>query len=460
MRLIIMPATPTRLRDAKPAMPVLAKNTEFLDAFIIDVNGSMLGKRLPVEGYEAAFQSGVQFSQAALVLDATGHGQNPIGIGGSDGDPDGTGYPVPWTVKPVTWAKAPTTQFILELLDPATLDPLWYDPREILRQVIARCEADGLRPVVACELEFYLISPGRDAAGLAIPPVSPLTGGIERVSRNLSVQQVEDYHPVLSAILAACRAQGVSASTVVAEYGLGQFEVNLDHTGDVLRAADEAALLRRIVKGVARAQGGDATFMSKPFLDLPGNGFHVHVSLADAKGRNRFGEKGGQPLLEATIAGCQQMLRETMALFSPNFSAYRRYAPGLFAPMNRHWAHNNRSVAFRVPPAATASASRLEHRVASADASPHLVLAAVLAALHHGITGSLRPTQPITGNVGYERDPEFPADLFTALQALETAVILPEYMPQRFLKLYAELKRNEFAAVMETISPREYDFYL
>jgi glutamine synthetase len=294
---------------------------------------------------------------------------------------------------------------------------------------------------------------------MAVPPVSPFTGLVERNSRNLSLQQVEDYDSFLSAVLAACKVQDIAASTVVAEYGLGQFEVNLDHTGDVMRAADEAALLRRVIRGVARAQGHDATFMSKPFAELPGNGFHLHVSLADEKGRNRFGAAGGEALLESAVAGFQLMLRETMAFFSPNFSAYRRYQPGLFAPMNRHWGHNNRSVAFRIP-AATLAGRRVEHRVAGADASPHLVVAAILAALHHGITRKLAPNAAVTGNVGQVRDPEFPGDLFTALQALETAPVLADYVPQRFLQLYAELKRNEFAEVMKTITPREYDFYL
>jgi glutamine synthetase len=445
-------------RDPYP-FPALPKGTRFLDAFVIDINGNMLGKRLPASGFDGAIKSGVQFSQAALIHDATGHAQNPLGIGGNDGDPDGTGYPLPWSVRRVPWAKVPTVQFVLELRDPETDEPLWYDPREILRGVVERCEADGLRPVVATELEFYLIDPRRDAEGHARPPISPLTGQAERSSRNLSLQQVEDYDVFLSAVIDSCRVQDVAASTVVAEYGLGQFEVNLDHTGDVMRAADDTALLRRIVKGVARAQGRDATFMSKPFVDLPGNGFHVHVSLADAKGGNRFGAKGGDALLHGAVAGCQRLLGETMAIFSPNYSAYRRYAPGLFAPMNRHWGHNNRSVAFRVP-ASTGAGRRLEHRVAGADASPHLVLAALLAALHHGITRKLESDEPITGNVGAIRDPEFPGDLFSALQALETASILPDYVPARFLQLYAALKRNEFAEMMKAITPREYDFYL
>ncbi len=186
--------------------------------------------------------------------------------------------------------------------------------------------------------------------------------------------------------------------------------------------------------------------MSKPFADRTGSGFHVHLSLVDEDGRNRFGDekRGGEALLRASIAGYQAMMRESMALFAPNFSAFRRYAPRLFAPMNRHWGYNNRSVAFRVPVGGGA-ARRIEHRVAGADASPHLVLAAILAAMHHGVTGKHVPTEPVTGNVGGERDAQFPSDLFSALDALVSAPLLGEYVPRRFLQLYAELKRNEFA---------------
>ncbi len=438
---------------------ILPEGTQFLDAFIVDINGNMIGKRLPAGHFPRVCDRGVQYSAAALILDSTGAGQNPIGLGGDDGDPDGSAFPLDWSLKPVPWARAPTAQCLLSMREAGTDEPLWFDTREILRSVIARCAADGLYPMVACELEFYLVEPGRAADGGLKPPVIPATNATERQHRNLSIQQVEDYQPFLHAVTEACRVQGLHHGSVVAEYGLGQFEINLEHIDDPLRAADEAALLRRIVKGVAHAQGREATFMSKPFADRAGNGFHVHLSLVDRAGRNRFGAEGGEALLGATIAGYQALMPESMGFFAPNFNAWRRYAPRLFAPMNRHWGHNNRSVAFRVP-VSSGSSRRVEHRVAGADASPHLVLAAILAAAHHGITTGRAPTEPVTGNVGGERDLEFPADLFSALNALESASLLSDYVPRRFLQLYAELKRNEYADMTAEIMPAEYDYYL
>ena len=437
----------------------IPSDVDYLDVFIIDINGNPIGKRLPAVRFDAIAKAGVQFSQAALILDATGQGQNAIGIGGDDADPDGSGFPVPWSLVPVPWARSKTMQCMLEMIDPETKAPLWYDCRQILKQVIERCRADRLLPMVACELEFYMVDPERDAAGRLQPPRVPATGMVERESRNLFVQQVEDYHELLQAIVEACKAQGVLSGSLVAEYGPGQFEINLMHRNDPLRAADEAVLLRRIVKGVARSQGREATFMTKPYADRAGNGFHVHLSLVDELGVNRFGGEGGESLLGQAVAGFQALMPQSLALFAPNFSAFRRYAPRLFAPVNRHWAHNNRSVAFRIP-VGEGNARRIEHRVAGADASPHLVMAAILAAAHHGITHGLTPTAPVSGNVGGERDPALPGDFFSALAALEAPGILDDYIPRRFRQLYAELKRNEFADLMAEIQPREYDYYL
>src|SRR5690606_11860524 len=98
---------------------------------------------------------------------------------------------------------------LLDMRDAESGEPLWFDPRTILANVLARCAADGLRPVVACELEFYLLDPRRTADGGVQPPVQSRTGAPQRIATNLSMQQVEDYGAVLSAIVDACAAQGL-----------------------------------------------------------------------------------------------------------------------------------------------------------------------------------------------------------------------------------------------------------
>jgi glutamine synthetase len=342
------------------------------------------------------------------------------------------------------------------MLDVSAGRELWFDPRAILKDVVAACRAAGVNPVVACELEFYLIDPKRGPDGQiyvgALPGRSPA-----RRAANLSLEAVDDASAFLSKVSEAARIQDLPVCGAVAEYGIGQYEVNLRHISDPLLAADHAVLLKRLVKGVARSLGLEATFMAKPFADQPGSGLHVHVSLVDEAGRNRFGAAGGEVLLRHAIAGTQALMYDSLALFAPNFNSQRRYL-GLFVPTTRDWDHNNRSVAFRVP-AAHGQARRLEHRVAGADASPHLTVAAILAGILHGIGGELEPTQPLGGKANKSTDPDFPSDLIVALQRLEKSALLSQYLPPRFLRLYAELKRGEYSELIADVFNREYDFY-
>jgi glutamine synthetase len=421
----------------------LPPGAKFVDAFIIDINGIPRGKRLAAAEWRGV-ASRVAFSASSLVLDARGHAQGPLGIGTKDGDPDAFGIPVPGRLSPVPWAHAPGAQSLLSMRTSA--GPLWFDSRQILADVVARCHADGLFPVVACELEFYLVQRGAD--GMPTPPPTP-PGGRAPDAGHLCPQQVEAHAALLHDLHEALAAQGIEAGTMVAEYGPGQFEVNLQHGPDPLRAADDAVLLRRAAAGVAARHGLRASFMAKPYPNHPGNGLHVHVSLVDSAGQNRFGAAGGQALLEQAVAGMQALHAESMAFFAPSFSAYRRLHGGAFVAASGTWGENSRAVAFRSPPGG-AAARRIEHRVAAADASPHLVMAAILAALHHGITGGLQPAAPAAA----------PTDIFSALDALIRADRLAAYLPPRFAELFVDLKRAEAMDLLEQPAPREFDFYL
>jgi glutamine synthetase len=429
-----------------------------LDAFIIDVNGNAVGKRLALADARPAFVDGVLFSSCALFADVRGLGHNVQGMGGSDGDPDGAAKPIAGTLRPVPWARAATAQVLCSMRHIANREPLWFDPREVLRAVVGACHAHDFYPVVACELEFYLVDPRRTENGGIALATLPGKSGPPRRAANLSVDALEEASAFLNAVSAAAQAQGVPASGAVAEYGVGQYEINLRHVADPLLAADHAALLKRIVKGVAQSMGMVATFMAKPFPRQTGSGLHVHVSIADSSGVNRFGGEGGETLLQEAIAGMQALMFDSLAICAPSFNSYRRYL-GSFVPTTKDWGHNNRAVAFRVP-AAHGPGRRIEHRVAGADASPHLVVAAVLAALLHGMTHHLQPTKPVEGKMLSGADPGLPNGLLAALERLERSTLLGQYIPARYLALYCELKRKEYAALIEELFGREYDFYL
>jgi glutamine synthetase len=431
-------------------------DVQAIDAFIIDLNGHTAGKRLPAIDGEKLYKEGVMYSACAPLADCRGLGHNAGGMGKSDGDPDGIARPLRGYLRRVPWAATPTAQVVCQMTDAAAGKELWFDPRVILANVVGQCRAAGLHPVMACELEFYLIDPRRTADGGitlgALPGRTP-----SRRAANLSLEAVEDMAGFLSRVDAAAAAQQLPVCGAVAEYGVGQYEVNLRHIADPVLAADQAVLLQRLVKGVARSLGMEATFMAKPFISEPGSGLHVHVSVVDEAGRNRFGAANGEALLRHGIGGMQALMYDSIALFAPNFNSQRRFL-GPFVPSSRDWGRNNRSVAFRVP-LGDGEARRIEHRVAGADASPHLALAAVLAALLHGITNRLESSAPIDGQAIGTDDADFPGDLIVALDRLERSSVLAKYIPARYLKVYSEVKRGEYGALIDTVFHREYDFY-
>src|SRR6185437_2054514 len=334
---------------------------------------------------------------------------------------------------------------------------LWFDPRQVLRDVYLQCRSAGLAPVLACELEFYLVQASRTAQGQLQPACVPRTGAPPARPMNLCLDSVEDHAQFLERINQAAIDQDLPVAGVVCEYGLGQFEINLRHLPDPVLAADHAVLLRRLVRGTARSLGMDATFIAKPFLHEPGSGLHVHLSLADETGSSRFAPPLGDRLLRNAIAGMQAMMFDSMALFAPNINSYRRLRSSSIQS-GPSWGYNNRSAALRIP-AGDPRNTRIEHRAATADASPHLTVAAILAAVHYGVTSMLEPGPASVGIVDLPRHRECPLDLADALQRLERSKILPAYFSQRYLSAYAQHKRGEYAALFEGITPQELDFY-
>jgi glutamine synthetase len=431
--------------------------TRFLDTVMFDLCGTAIGKRYPVRDAAKAWTGGVAFCAGITTLDALGTCWDVNGIGFSDGDPDAVSFPIPGTLAPVTWA-ADTAQVLIAPAPPADADGWWFDPRTILARVVQRFAALGLMPVTACELEFYFVA--RDATGRVQPARPARIGRAPEGARVLAFDKLDEWAPLLADIDAACVAQGIPAGAATAEYGGAQFEVNLGHLPDPVAACDHALMLRRIVKGVAARHGLEATFMSKPFAAESGSGLHIHASVTDAQG-NIFdpSRADGDARLSAAIAGLQATTWDAMALFAPNLNAYRRFAPNQFVPVNTTWAVNNRSVAFRVP-AGGGAATRIEHRIAGAEANPYLVMAAMLAGMHHGLTRALTATPPSTGNAGEEADPAMPRTLWAALDRLAGSALMADYLGPRYPAAYAAIKHSEFEAFMAEVLPREHDWYL
>ncbi|MEM7671661.1 MAG: glutamine synthetase family protein, partial [Pseudomonadota bacterium] len=384
-----------------------------------------------------------------------------MGLGFSDGDPDAATRMVAGTLAPVPWAPEPRAQCLMRFLRPEDGGPVWWEPRLILEDIVARFAQLGLRPVIAVELEFYLIDRERRSDGAPQTPRSPVTGQRRMAGEVFRMSTLEEFGPVIDAIEDACRLQGLPVTTVAKEFGPSQYEINLAHQDDPVRAADHAALMRRAVIATARASGLDATFMSKPFPGQAGSGLQVNMSLIDEAGANAFDPRhaAGHKRLGHAIAGMQTMMAESLSLFAPNINAFRRFEANQFTPVTLDWGEDNRSVAFRIPSASPEN-RRIEHRVAGAEANPYLVIAAVLAATHYGLAQKLEPTAIASGNAGSESDPALPFTFWAAMERFSRSTLLGEYLSARYVEAYAHAKQSEFDAFLSEISPREYAWYL
>lgn len=429
---------------------------ERFDGFAFDLNGQARGKRYTRKAAGAVFRAGTQMANSNFLLDATGAVTDAGGHGISDGDPDGLARVVPGSLAVVPWAARPTAQFQLSMA-PGQPGLRELDPRLILARALAGL---GFTAVVAFEIEFYLVRPRLSADGRPLPPKGPQSGVREERPQVYGMELLADFEAVIDDILAAAQLQGLPVTVASTEYGRGQFEANLRHEADALAACDACLLMRRLIRGVAARHGLRATFMAKPFIEDAGNGMHVNLSLLDGRGRNVFHAEGGpSATMRHAIAGALAALPESLAILAPNRNAFRRFVPGTFVPVTPSWGIANRSTALRAILGGP-EAQRLEHRVASADANPYLVLATILAGVRHGIAAALEPPPPATGNAGLAADPDLPLRIDPALARLERAAILPATIDPAWLALYAETRRRELARLRRDIPPIEYRWYL
>jgi glutamine synthetase len=433
-----------------------------VDLLLPDMNGVPRGKRVEADDLRQVYERGMLLPGSMFALDVLGGTIQSTGFGFDEGDADRPCLPVPGTLQPCPWLGPEVAQLQVSMVDHDG-SPFFGDPRHQLGRVLERFAALGLTPVVAIELEFYLVDRERTAAGYAQPPASPLTGRREFRTQINSMVDLDAHSTVLRAIVEACRAQDVPGGMTLAEYGPAQWEVNLRHVADAQVACDHAIRLKRIVKGVALAQGFEATFMAKPYREMAGSGAHIHVSLLDADGRNVFESEdpvGSAPLRQCA-AGLLATMADAMAIFGPNANSYRRLRPESYVPMHPTWGYNNRGVAVRVPVSGAVD-RRLEHRVAGADVNPYLLTAAVLGGMLTGLERRLEAPAPLIGNAYHQRiDAEpLPNDWREAILRFEASDAMRELFGERFVQLYSTLKRGEWEDFASQVSPLEHEWYL
>lgn len=432
-------------------------DVQSVQIFITDPSGVPRGKAVRRDELVRIFDSGRQVAGSILGLDITGKDVDNTGLVWDTGDADMCARPIAGTLVRAPWLAAPTGQLMLTMFDGKGA-PAVADPRHCLVRVLETFTAQELRPVVACEIEFYLL---KDEGGNLVPAGGGRRGERQKIDA-YSLQRLDDLAPVFDEIYRAANAQDLPAETLMSEYSPGQFEITLHHRDDALRAVDEAVMFKRAVRGAAQKHGLIACFMAKPFTARAGSGLHVHVSVNDSRGENLFAsaDPAGTPLLRHAIGGMQATMAESMAVFAPNANSYRRFVSESYAPVAPIWGINNRSVSLRVPAGPPAS-RHIEHRIAGADANLYLAMATVLAGAAHGLERRLDPGPAVEGN-GYRipRKQELPRTWREALDFAERSDFLASALTRDFLKVFLAIKEQECNRFTAEVSELDYTWYL
>lgn len=435
------------------------KHVTEIECLVPDLTGVARGKILPREKFSA--ERTMRLPEAVLGVTVTG--ETPAGREGYDDvfgftDRDMVLVPAPDTVRLVPWAVDPTAQVIMDCLfhDGTPVD---FAPRNVLRRVTELYKNMDWVPIVAPELEFYLLARNVDPNQPLVPPIG--RSGRSETSRQLySIDAVNEFDPLFEDIYDYCDVMGLELDTLIHEFGAGQMEINFLHDEPMV-LADKVFFFKRTLRESALRHDMYATFMAKPMTHEPGSAMHIHQSILDARsGRNIFSNSDGteSALFFHYIAGLQKYLPAAMALLAPYVNSYRRIVRHGAAPINIEWGYDNRTVGIRVPLSGPEN-RRVENRLIGADANPYLAMAVTLACGYLGIVEKLQPGAAMAGSA-YDANYQLPRGLSEALTLLHTSTALTEVLGKRFIDVYSAVKETEYEEFMRVISPWEREHLL
>ncbi|PHP26939.1 glutamine synthetase family protein [Limimaricola cinnabarinus] len=420
-----------------------------VECVIADLPGIARGKAVPAAKWEK--QQFFHLPNSIFFQTITGDWGEAAGPEGFV-EPDMVLKPDLATTTAAPWAADGTLQVIHDAYDQKGR-PVGCSPRNVLKRVVDLYKAEGWTPVVAPEMEFYLVGRNTDPAK-AIEPMLGRTGRPAAARQAYSMTAVDEYGPVIDDIYEYAEIQGFEIDGITQEGGAGQLEINLRH-GDPVKLADEVFYFKRLIREAALKHDCFATFMAKPIEGEPGSAMHVHHSIIDAKGRNLFtGPQGGETdAFFNFIGGLQEHMPSVIAMFAPYVNSFRRYVRDHAAPINLEWGRDNRTTGIRVP-ISPPQARRVENRLAGMDCNPYLCIAASLACGYLGMKNEIWPDKRYRGDA-YEAEDEIPQGLYAALDLFDGAKELHEVLGPEFVRVYSIVKRAEYNEFLQVISPWE-----
>ena len=434
---------PAYLRNIRIALP--------------DLNGQARAKRVPAQQYDGMVAGAAKMPLSTLNVDIWGTDIADSPLVFESGDADGLLRPTERGLLPMPWI-GPEAGLLPMSMYHDDGRPFAGDCRHALAAIVARFKALGLTPVMASELEFYLIDDEEDAFR---PPLSPVSGRRASGAAMMSLRMLDEFNAFFDALYEGCEAMGIDADTATSEAGPGQFEVNLHHGPDPMKLADDTWLFKLLTRRLARTHHMAASFMAKPYPAASGSGMHLHVSVMDAEGRNVFDNGGpeGTPLLRHAVAGLLATMSDATLIFAPHANSYDRLVPSAHAPTGIAWGYENRTTAIRIPNGAP-KARRLEHRVSGGDVNPYLALTAILGGMLIGIEDRLTPPDPVQGDA-YALDlPQIPGSWEQALSAFSQSAHMRRIFDPQLIDNLIRTKRQEMARIAPLSDQQVLDLYL
>ncbi|MDA0994425.1 MAG: glutamine synthetase family protein [Proteobacteria bacterium] len=419
---------------------------EDVEAFVPDMAGAARGKVLPAGKFGAGE---LKLPEGIFAQTVSGdYAKNAANIE----DRDMLLKPDPSTLRPVPWATDPSASIFLDCHH-RDGTPVNTSPRQVLRNVLKLYSDKGWSPVVAPEVEFYLINPHADANEEVEPPEGRL-GRTETSRQPYSIDTMNDFDPFINDVYSYCETQDIAIDTLSQEMGPAQFEINFLH-GNAVDLADQVFLFKRTVREAAIAHEMHATFLARPMSEEAGSALHIHQSVVDNNGRNIFSNDDGSAseLFMSYIGGLQKYMPEALLIFAPYSNSYRRFLSYWASPVNLDWAIDNRTVGLRVPDSEP-EARRVENRLAGSDVNPYLALAASLSCGYLGMLEGLKPSEPIQGSA-YDRPFGLHRSLYESIDSFENSVAMHSTLGESFVNLYATIKKMECQEFQEIVTPWE-----
>lgn len=435
-----------------------AENIDDIECMVADNAGIARGKSIP----RVKFIEGLKTKQLRIpetLFGMTITGDFALNDYLSETERDVILEPDLDTICMTPWQSEPTATVICDAyLENG--DPVDFSPRQVLQRVLNLYEAEGWRPIVAPEFEFYLLERQDDVESNPVAPVG-MSGRRDAGSAPYSIDSLDEFAPFFDDVYDACEAQRIDVDTLIHEAGPAQFEFNVNH-GPALGVADQSFLFKRILRQVAIRHNMFASFMASPYPDNFGSAMHIHQSIECMdSGKNIFVEKDGSnsELFLHHVAGLQKYLQHAMPMIAPFVNSYRRFSMGLSAPTNTHWSRENRSVGLRLPSGPDES-RRVENRVAGSDVNPYFAIATSLACGYLGMKEKLKASAEFKGSAYEARGRALPRHFLDGVKNMRKCEPLKEVLGEAFVETYLDAKEMEFENYSSVLSPWETKYLL